>query len=60
MTYAGIREYWFNGQVYSIKATESVEEPTIEPSGEGWYVQIPADGSTYEITLDNTVVKLSK
>ena len=54
-TYAGVREYRFRGNVYSIEVSKSLTEPQITLDGEKYFVKVPADG-TYYITAQNRIV----
>ena len=56
MTYAGVREYRFNDNVYNIKADKNISEPKIEQNGDTWIVEVPANG-TWILNADNEVTE---
>ena len=56
MTYAGIREYHYNGMVYSIEVNKDVTEPSITLEDGVYVVKLPADRAYY-ITRDNQIVE---
>lgn len=59
MTYAGVREYHFNTKTYSIKVDKELTAPAckqLDDKGTSWYVELPADGTTWVITRDNQIV----
>ena len=56
MSYAGIREYHYNGRVYSIEINRDVTEPSMTEENGVYVVKLPAD-RTYHITRDNRIVE---
>ena len=56
MTYAGVRDYHYNGRVYRIEVNREVSQPTMTEENGTYTVKLPAD-KTYFITRDNEIVE---
>lgn len=56
MTYAGVREYVFNGKTYSIKVNKKITEPRAQQAEGVWFVELPADRQ-WLITRDDRLIE---
>ena len=56
MTYAGVREYHYNGLVYHILVDKTLTEPSMTLEDGVYFVKLPAD-KAYYITRENTIVE---
>jgi hypothetical protein len=58
LRYAGVREYHFAGNAYSIQVIRDLKEPACRQLENGtWYVELPA-GRDWIITRDNQILSL--
>lgn len=56
MTYAGVRDYHYNGKVYHIEVNRSLSQPSMTEENGVYIVKIPAD-KAYFITRENEIVE---
>ena len=56
MEYAGVREYLFGNQKYSIQVSKQTKEPIVKKTDDVIFVSLPAD-AIYYITLDGKLEK---
>ena len=58
MTYAGVRDYHYNGRIYHIEVNKSLTEPSMTSEDGICVVKVPAD-KAYFITRDNQLTEAS-
>jgi len=56
LSYAGVNEYKYNGNLYGIEVNKSIGSPSIKQNGEKFIVKLPASG-VWIITKDNMLVQ---